>query len=127
MEASSYRILIVDDEPAIIDLLASFLRSEGYSCETAANGRSGLEMASSSHFDVVITDVLMPEMDGITLTRKLSHQFPDLFIMVMTGYYGERSMESAAAAGAHEFIKKPFSLTEFEMRFQRMIRENKYR
>ena len=84
-------------------------------------------MASSSHFDVVITDVLMPEMDGITLTRKLSHQFPDLFIMVMTGYYGERSMESATAAGAHEFIKKPFSLTEFEMRFQRMIRESKHR
>ena len=45
--------------------------------------------------------------------------------MVMTGYYDEKSMESAVAAGAHEFIKKPFSLAEFDMRFQRMIRESK--
>jgi DNA-binding NtrC family response regulator len=63
-------------------------------------------------------------MDGITLTQKLSHQFPNLFIMVMPGYYDETSMDSAVAAGAHEFIKKPFSLAEFDMCFQRMIRKS---
>ena len=125
MKTLHYRILIVDDEPVITDFLASFLGSEGYLCETTTNGRAALEMASQNHFDVVITDILMPEMDGITLTQQLSHQFPNLFIMVMTGYYDENSMESAIAAGAHEFIKKPFSLTEFEMRFQRMMRESK--
>jgi len=82
-------------------------------------------MASCSHFDVAITDVLMPDMDGMTLTQKLSHQIPNLFIMVMSGYYDEKSMESAATAGAHEFIKKPFSLAEFDRRFQRMIRKYK--
>jgi CheY-like chemotaxis protein len=86
MEPSSYRILIVDDEPVITALLASLLSSQGYLCETATNGRAALEMVSQSHFDVVITDILMPEMDGITLTQKLSHQFPNLFIMVMKGY-----------------------------------------
>jgi len=125
METPSYRILIVDDEPAITDLLASFLRSEGYFCETATDGRAALKMASCSHFDVAITDVLMPDMDGMTLTQKLSHQIPNLFIMVMSGYYDEKSMESAATAGAHEFIKKPFSLAEFDRRFQRMIRKYK--
>jgi CheY-like chemotaxis protein len=127
MEPSSYRILIVDDEPVIIALLASFLSSQGYLCVTATNGRAALEMATQNHFDVVITDVLMPEMDGITLTQELLHQFPDLFIMVMTGYYDEKTMENAVAAGAHEFIKKPFSLAEFDMRFQRIIRESKHR
>ena len=125
MEPSSYRILIVDDEPVIIALLASFLSSQGYLCETATNGRAALEIVSQNHFDVVITDIVMPDMDGITLTQKLSHQFPNLFIMVMTGYYDEKTMENAVAAGAHEFIKKPFSLAEFDMRFQRMIRESK--
>ena len=82
-------------------------------------------MASQNHFDVVITDILMPEMDGITLTQKLSHQFPNLFIMVMTGYHDEKFMESTIAAGAREFIKKLLSLAEFDMRFQRMMRESK--
>ena len=82
-------------------------------------------MVSQNHFDFVITDVVMPDMDGITLTKKLSCQFPNLSIMVMSGYYDEKSMESAATAGAHEFIKKPFSLAEFDRRFQRMIRKYK--
>ena len=125
METSRYRILIVDDEPVITDFLASFLGSEGCPCETATNGRDALERVSQNHFDVVITDVVMPDMDGITLTKKLSCQFPNLSIMVMSGYYDEKSMESVATAGAHEFLKKPFSLAEFEMRFQRMIRRSK--
>jgi len=120
-----YRILIVDDEPALATLLASFLSFQGYLCQTATNGRAALEMVSQNHFDVVITDIRMPEMDGISLTQKLSHQFPNLFIMVMTGYFDENAMESAIASGAHEFIKKPFSLAEFDMRFQRMMREIK--
>ena len=127
MEPSRYKILIVDDEPSITDLLDSFLGSQGYLCETATDGKAALERVSQNHFDVVITDILMPEMDGITLTRKLSKQFPNLFIMVMTGYYDENSMERAIAAGAHEFIKKPFTLEEFDMRFQRMIREIRHR
>ncbi len=125
MEPSSYRILIVDDESSITALLGSFLGSQGYLCETATNGRAALERVSQNHFDVVITDMVMPEMDGITLTRKLSKQFPNLFIMVMTGFFDENSMESAIAAGAHEFIKKPFTFEEFDMRFQRMIRGSK--
>jgi DNA-binding NtrC family response regulator len=125
MEPSSCRILIVDDELSITGSLASFLGFQGFLCETATNGRTALEMVSRNHFDVVITDILMPEMDGITLTQKLSHQFPNLIIMVMTGYYDEKAMKSAIAAGAHEFIKKPFSLAEFDVRFQRMMRESK--
>ena len=127
MESSRYKILIVDDEPSITALLDSFLGSQGHLCETATDGKAALERVSQNHFDVVITDILMPEMDGITLTRKLSKQFPNLFIMVMTGYYDENSMERAIAAGAHEFIKKPFTLEEFDMRFQRMIREIRHR
>ena len=124
METSTYRILIVDDEPSITSLLASFLGVQGYLCETATNGRTALEMVSQNHFDVVIIDILMPEMDGITLTKKLLRQFPNLLIMVMSGHYDEKNMESAVAAGAREFIKKPFSLEEFNMRLQRMIRKS---
>ena len=121
MEASDYRILIVDDDPAITDLLASYLASQGYFCETATNGRTALEMVVCRHFDIAITDVVMAGMDGIALTKQLSRQFPNLLIMVMSGYYDVKTTESAFAAGAHEFIRKPFTLAELDMCFQRMI------
>ncbi len=124
METSRYRILIVDDDPAITSLLASFLGFQGYLCETATNGKVALEVASHYHFDVVMTDILMPEMDGITLTKTLLRQFPNLLIMVMSGRCDETSMESAVAAGGHDFIKKPFTLEEFNIRLQQMIEKS---
>jgi YesN/AraC family two-component response regulator len=84
-----------------------------------------LDKANQVHFDAVITDIVMPEMDGITLTRELSKKFPDLSIMVMTGFGDEYSADKAVAAGAKEFIKKPFSLSELHIRFQKMMQERK--
>jgi len=75
-------------------------------------------------FDALITDIVMPEMDGITLTKELSKHYQNLPVMAMTGYAEEYSAEAAIASGAREFIKKPFSISEFSIRFNKMMRDH---
>lgn len=124
MAALNCKILIVDDEPPIRGLLVSFLSSSGHKCDTAGNGKEALDRLGQNQFDAVITDVVMPEMDGITLTREISQKYPDLPVMVMTGFSDEFSAQKAVSAGAREFIKKPFSIAEFSLRLNKMMRDH---
>ncbi len=118
-----YCVLIVDDEPSIRNLLLSFLNILSYQCETASNGKEALEKLKERPYDAVITDVVMPEMDGIALTQEIAKKYPDLPVMVMTGFSDEFSAQKAISAGAREFIKKPFSITEFSLRLNKMLRD----
>jgi diguanylate cyclase (GGDEF)-like protein len=119
------KILVVDDDEQITKLLHFFLNSKGFRCETATNGREALEMMQREEFDVVITDIKMPELDGISFTRELLKIHPDTIVMVMTGFTSEYTEEDALDTGASDFIKKPFTLAEFSARLQRMIRDRK--
>jgi diguanylate cyclase (GGDEF)-like protein len=120
-----YRILIADDEELVRNFLVSLFSKYGHSCETAKDGIEALEIIKKNSFDSAVIDIVMPLMDGITLTRELVNLHPDLPIMVMTGHADEHSAESAIAAGAREFIKKPFSIDEFILRFDKMMRDHK--
>ena len=122
---SSYRLLIVDDEESVRNLITSLFSKYGHNCETAEDGLEALEKIKKNSFDSAIIDIIMPHMDGITLTRELVNLRPDLSIMVMTGHADEHSVGSAIAAGAREFIKKPFSIDEFILRFDKMMRDRK--
>src|SRR4030042_6598615 len=121
----SYKVLIIDDEKMIRNLLVSLFSEHGHNCETAKDGIEALEIIKKNSFDSAVIDIVMPLMDGITLTRELVNLHPDLPIMVMTGHADEHSAESAIAAGAREFIKKPFSIDEFILRFGKMMRDHK--
>jgi diguanylate cyclase (GGDEF)-like protein len=121
----SYKILIVDDEEPVSNFMVSLFSKYGHSCETAKDGIEALEIIKKNSFDSAVIDIVMPLMDGITLTRELVNLHPDLPIMVMTGHADEHSAESAIAAGAREFIKKPFSIDEFILRFGKMMRDHK--
>jgi len=121
----SYKILIVDDQEQVRDFIVSLFSSYGHSCETAKGGAETLEIIKKGSFDSAVIDVVMPVMDGIALTRELVNLHPDLPIMVMSGYADEQSARSAIAAGAREFIKKPFSNDEFILRFDKMMRDRK--
>ena len=122
---SSYRLLIVDDEESVRNLITSLFSKYGYDCETARDGMEALEKIKKNSFDSAIIDIVMPHMNGITLTRELVTLRPDLPIMVMTGHVDEHSAGSAIAAGAREFIKKPFSIEEFILRFDKVMRDRK--
>ncbi len=122
---SSYKILIVDDKKSVSNLIVSLFSKYGHSCETAKDGTEALEKIKKNVFDSAVVDIVMPHMNGITLTKELVNLHPDLPIMVMTGHADEHSAESAFAAGAREFIKKPFSIDEFILRFDKMMRDRK--
>ncbi len=121
----SYRILIVDDEEPASNFIVSLFSKYGHSCETAKDGIEALEKIKKNAFDSAVIDVVMPLMDGITLTKELLKLYPKFPIMIMTGHADEHSAGSALAAGAREFIKKPFSIDEFVLRFDKMMRDHK--
>ncbi len=125
METTYYKILVVDDEEAMRKLIVSLLSTKGHQCVTASNGLEALDKIIEAKYDAVITDIVMPEMDGLALTKELSNHYQGLPVMVMTGYSEEYSAETAIASGAQEFISKPFSISEFIIRFDKMMRDHK--
>jgi DNA-binding response OmpR family regulator len=116
-----YSILVVDDEETVRKLVVTLLSQRGHQCSQAVDGADALNKAATNKFDAVITDIVMPKMDGIALTKELLKRTPKLPIMVITAHDKEFSSVTAVAAGAKEFIKKPFSLTEFALRFHKMM------
>ena len=119
------KILIVDDKEMMSSFVVSLLSQHGHQCETAKDGIEALEKIKKNSFDSAVIDVVMPLMDGITLTKELLRLYPNLPVMIMTGHADDHSAESAIAAGAREFIKKPFSIDEFILRFDKMMRDHK--
>ena len=121
---SHYKVLVVDDNEPLRKTVVAFLSRQGHQCETAGNGIEALNTIHESKFDAVITDIIMPEMDGITLTKELLSLHPDLPIMIMTGHSKEYPTESAISAGARDFIEKPFSYDGFILRFNKMMNDH---
>jgi DNA-binding NtrC family response regulator len=124
MKPSKYTILVVDDEEPLRNLIVSFLSKLGHSCVTAIDGVDALDKIKGNKIDAVVTDMKMPNMDGITLTSKISIQYPELPVMIMTAFDEGDTAGIAICAGARDFIKKPFSLNEFSVRLHKMINDS---
>jgi CheY-like chemotaxis protein len=124
MKSSNYKVLVVDDEEPMRKLIVTLLSQKGHQCVTVSNGLEALDKISGNKFDAVIADIVMPEMDGIVLIKELSKHYQSLPVMIMTGHTDEYSAETAIAAGAREFINKPFSIEEFIIRFHKMMHEH---
>jgi DNA-binding response OmpR family regulator len=121
MESSKYTILVVDDEELLRKFIVTFLSQLGYSSVVAIDGVDALDKMKGNKIDAVITDIKMPKMDGIILTKEISVQYPGVPVMVMTAFDEEYSAGTAISLGAKEFIKKPFSPEEFAIRLTKMI------
>jgi len=106
------KVLIVDDEEMICDLLKRSLTIEGFETDTAGNGLLGLQKCAEGKFDLVVSDILMPEMDGITMMEKVKDAHPALPIILMTGYAKQYTARKATEAGASDFLTKPFRNAE---------------
>ena len=120
----NYKVLVVDDQEPMRKLIVTLLSQQGHQCITAGNGVEALNKMIQNRCDAVITDIVMPEKDGITLTKELLSMYPKLPILVMTAHSKEYSTESALMAGARDFIGKPFSIDEFILRFNKMMRDH---
>jgi response regulator RpfG family c-di-GMP phosphodiesterase len=106
------RVLIVDDEKSIRDMLAEFLEMEGYLVDTAANGMEALESLEQEPFDLVLTDLKMPRMGGITLLDQMGKHAPSTMAIIMTGFGTVETAIDAMKRGAYDYILKPFKLDE---------------
>lgn len=117
------RILVVDDEEPLRTLVARGLSTDGHSCLTAADGAEALEIliAEGGRFDLLLTDIRMPLMDGIALALAAKQQFPDLTIMLMTGYAEQRERAKSLEAIVAEVMTKPFTIAELRATVLRVI------
>ncbi len=111
----SKRILVIDDEESVRFVVKEMLEFEGYEVTTASNGKVGLQLFRKKPTDLIITDIFMPEMEGLETIRELHRDFPQLKIIAMSGG-GESGMLSflsfAKRFGALRTLRKPFSREE---------------
>ena len=115
------RILIVDDEQIIRESLVFVLRKEGYEVEEAANGMEGLRKHEERPFDIVITDIEMPELRGIELLERITQRTPQTFVMIITAFASIETAIQALRKGAFDYIVKPVEFDELLHRVRKLI------
>ena len=108
------RVLIVDDEESMRLLVARAIAMDGHEITTASDGAEALEILGNTdaRFELMLTDIQMPVMDGIALALSAARDFPDLTILLMTGFADQRERASGLNAIAHDVITKPFSVAD---------------
>lgn len=120
------RILIVEDEKAIVEVVSRTLRRHGYETASAADGDSALEMAFSLRPDLVILDLMLPKMDGWEVCRRLKadRQTASVPVLMLTARREERDVVEGLEIGADDYMKKPFSLSELAARVKALLRRS---
>jgi len=118
------KILIAEDEEITLKHLRYSLEKEGYAVTCTKNGAEALDKLGGENFDILIADIKMPKMDGLTLLGKVKEQYPDTEVIIITGFGSIESAVNAMKQGAAEYITKPFNLDELYLKIKK-IREKK--
>ena len=105
-------ILVVDDELLIRDLLYDFFTGQGWDISVAEDGERALEIMRSRDFDLVLTDIKMPEMDGLDLTSHVKRDHPDLPVVLMTGFPSVDTAVEALRKKVDDYVIKPFNINQ---------------
>jgi DNA-binding NtrC family response regulator len=114
-------LLIVDDENGYREVLKTVFEAEGYSVSTAANGRSALSHLTSKKCDLIVSDVRMPDIDGIRLLKEAREADPDIGVVLMTAFGTMDTAREAFKLGADDFIQKPFNNEELKVIVKRTL------
>jgi len=115
------RILVVDDDPLMLDFLKEALLRQGYNVDTAEDGEEALRKVEEKGYDLVITDVRMPGVDGMTVLESVKRDFADTEVVVITAYGTIRNAVEAMKMGAYDYLTKPFSVDEVEVVVNRAL------
>jgi DNA-binding response OmpR family regulator len=115
------RILVVDDEPPIVELVRGYLSREGWSVDSAADGPTALEIARDAAPDVIVLDVMLPGLDGVEVCRRL-RSFSDAYVVMLTARSEEIDRIVGLSVGADDYLVKPFSPRELVARIKAMLR-----
>jgi cyclic di-GMP phosphodiesterase len=120
-DPSPARVLVVDDEMAITDALARFLRSRGYEVQTASSGRQALDLLGSGSFQLMLCDVRMPGLTGVETVPRALEIDPDLAILMLTGVNDAPTATGVLANGAVDYLLKPVELTDLQRAIERAL------
>ena len=112
IEDPKAKILCVDDEPVILDSFRKILVIDGYSVDTVESGKEALGLIQSHHYDFVFTDLKMPEMSGVDVTKSVKQLRPDIDVVIITGYATVETAVECMKFGAMDYVQKPFTEDE---------------
>lgn len=126
MAVEQLRILVVDDEETVRNLLQRTLAEAGYSVTTAANGEETLSAVSQGEVEVVLLDIKMPGMSGIEVLGKLTADWPDICVIIVTAVVDTQTAVEALKMGAYDYITKPFKRDEVVKKVQEAIEKWNY-
>lgn len=118
-------VLIVDDNTDILHVVRGMLADLGYSCQTYSDAALALRRLRSQRCEIVLADIRMPHMDGLTLLREINRFDPSIDVIMMTAYDMDFSYVDVIEAGASDFILKPFNVDELAAKLKRILRERK--
>lgn len=119
--ANGPTILIVDDEPDMLMMLSFVLGRDGFTITTVKSGEEALDLVDAQSFDIVLTDLKMPGINGHETLRRLKELDPDLQVVVATGYATDETAEECRAQGAFDLIHKPFDVVELRAVLSRAL------
>lgn len=119
------RLLVVDDDMESCQVVAEALRTDGYEVATAQGGRAALALAREQVFDVVVSDIRMPDLDGLTLLRGLREATPDVSVILMTAFGTVEAALEAIKEGAYDYVSKPLNLDELLVTVSRAIEQRR--
>lgn len=122
-----HRILVIDDDQELIDLLTQSLRFKGFKVMCARNGREGLHMAFETHPDLIVLDLMMPQMDGWQTCNHLREMSDSIPVLILTALSDEEALVRSFELGVDDYMTKPFSLRELELRICALLRRSKDR
>jgi CheY-like chemotaxis protein len=105
----SKRVLVVDDEEIVRQSYKLALTDAGYDVSVAANGHDAIEACRTEHFDVMLADIRMPDMDGLEVAQIMAREFPDVRVIVITGYPSPESAARARQLGLSDYLQKPIA------------------
>ena len=118
------RILVVDDDPVTVRLAEAVLRSDGYEVATAATGEQAVDAVEGGRFDLVLTDLRLPQMSGLELVERMKVLSPDTALLAMTSFASVASAVQAMRTGAVDYVVKPFDAQDLKHRVRQAIRLN---
>jgi two-component system, OmpR family, response regulator len=121
-DGNPINVLVVDDEPVLAEMVSMALRYEGWNIATAGDGSSALESARSQRPDVVVLDVMLPDMSGLDVLRKLREENPQLPVLLLTAKDAVEDRIAGLTAGGDDYVTKPFSLEEVVLRLRALLR-----
>jgi two-component system OmpR family response regulator len=122
LSAPPRRILVVDDEPDLVEVLCGALRYEGWEVQGAESGKEAVRLASSWRPDAVVLDMMLPDFDGLEVLRRIHAERPEVRVLFLTARDAVEDRIGGIAAGGDDYVTKPFSLAEVVVRVRGLLR-----